>query len=69
MKELFAVLRENAEERKEVTFRKSEVPISQESSWRDFVAVVFFSAKSEGRRPVRCKMGHDTPSKQHNLSQ
>ena len=69
VKELFSVLRENTEERKEVTFRKSEVPISsQESSWRDFVAVIFFRAKSEGRRPIRCKMGHDTSSKQHNLS-
>ena len=28
----------------------------------------FFSTKSEGRRPFRCKMGHDTSSKQHNLS-
>ena len=29
---------------------------------------VIFSAKSEGRRTVRLRMGHDTSSKQHNIS-
>ena len=27
-----------------------------------------FSAKSEGRRTIRFRMGHDTSSKQHNIS-
>ena len=30
--------------------------------------VLVFSAKSEGRRTVWSRMGHDTSSKQHNIS-
>ena len=33
-----------------------------------FAVSDIFSAKSEGRRTIRFRMGHDTSSKQHNIS-
>ena len=45
-----------------------DLAVKQDSCHMNVILIEHFSAKSEERKTIRFRIGHDTSSKQHNMS-